>query len=332
MFIDFLLFKNKNILLILLLIISLASGFLLTYVRYNNQSILLSQFSLTKTGNLITFISILIISFFIIYNIISKDKFHIFSLFILLFISISGLISLAISIGFSDKDYKLTFSLTFLLCYVFVMISLITITFSRSKMLHIFNNIGILIVVALIGFALNIYQIYNFKDDSEIYAQGNRKADAGVILGAAVWGGNRPSPVLRERINKGFELYQKKIIQRFILTGGGSPNELTEAEVERNELKKYGVDEKNLIVEAKSNSTIEQIHFVRDKHYKKNNWTRIILISDNFHLFRTSEICKFNGMNVDCIASDTPLSTESLINFSIKESVAVLFFWLFGIG
>jgi vancomycin permeability regulator SanA len=199
-------------------------------------------------------------------------------------------------------------------------------------MLHIFNNIGILLIVALTGFLLNIYQVYNFKDDSEIYANGGRKADAGVILGAAVWGGNRPSPVLRERINKGFELYQKKIVQKLILTGGGSPNELTEAEVEKNELKKYGVDEKNLIVEVKSNSTIEQIHFVRDKYYRKHNWSRIILISDNFHLFRTTEICKFNNMNVDCFASDTPLSTESQINFSIKESIAVLFFWMFGIG
>jgi vancomycin permeability regulator SanA len=328
------LFKNKNILLILLLTVSLVSGYLLTYVRYSNQNLLLSGFSLAKTGNLMTVISLVVIIFFIIYNIISKAKFHIPSLFILLCILLLGLIFLIISVGFSDKDYKITFSLIFFLCYIFLLISLITITFSRSKMLHIFNNIGFLLVVALIGFMINVYQVYNFKDDSRNYLvmTGGKKADAGVILGAAVWGGNRPSPVLRERINKGYELYQKKIIQKFILTGGGSPNELTEAEVEKNELKKYGVDEKNLIVEVKSNSTIEQIHFVRDKYYKKYNWNKIILISDNFHLFRTSEICKFNNMNVDCIASDTPLSTESLINFSIKESIAVLFFWMFGIG
>ena len=326
-------FKNKNILLILLLIVSLISGYLLTYLRYSNQNLSINGFSLVKTGNLLTVISLVIVTGFIIYNIFSKAKFKVLSLFILLCILIAGLFSLAISTTFSDKDYKIAFSLTFLVCYIYFIISIITITFSRSKMLHIFNNIGILLIVALTGFVINIYQVYNFKDDSESYLSATgKKADAGVILGAAVWGGNRPSPVLRERINKGFELYQKKIVQKFILTGGGSPNELTEAEVEKNELKKYGVDEKNLIVEVKSNSTIEQIHFVRDKYYKKNNWNKIILISDNFHLFRTSEICKFNNMNVDCVASDTPLSTESLINFSIKESIAVLFFWIFGIG
>ena len=189
-----------------------------------------------------------------------------------------------------------------------------------------------MLVLALAGFLINIYQIYSYKDDSVSYTFGIKKADAGVVLGAAVWGGNRPSPVLRERINKGFEIYQKKIVPKLILTGGGSPNEMTEAEVAKNELKKYGVDEKNLIVEVKSNSTIEQIHFVRDKYYRRFNWNKIILISDNFHLFRTTEICRFNNMNVDCIASDTPLSTEGVINYCIKESAAVLFFWIFGIG
>lgn len=318
----------------MLLIISFVSGYWLTYLRYSNQNLLLSGFSFFKTGNLLTAISVLLFGGFVIFNIFSKSRFHILSLIILLCISLAGLGFLFLSSVFSDKDYKIVFSLTFLISFVYTLISIITITFSRSKMLHVFNNIGILLIVALAGFIFNIYRIYSFKDDSDIYLQvaGGKKADAGVILGAAVWGGNRPSPVLRERINKGYELYQKKIVQKFILTGGGSPNELTEAEVEKNELKKYGVDEKNLIVEDKSNSTIEQIHFVRDKYYKKNNWNKIILISDNFHLFRTSEICKFNNMNVDCIASDTPLSAESLINFSIKESFAVLFFWIFGIG
>ena len=77
---------------------------------------------------------------------------------------------------------------------------------------------------------------------------------------------------------------------------------------------------------------MEQIWFVRNNLFKKNNWSKIIIISDNFHLFRASEICKFNDINVDCIATETPLSTEGGINFCIKESFAVLFFWLFGIG
>lgn len=324
--------KSKNVIIFFTFLVSLISFFLLTYTRYYNQNILVSSFNLFKTGNMIAVIYFTILFVLLIINIFSKSKFKTTSLVELLVISIIGFVFLLVSNLMGDKDYKIYAAIISLLCYGFLFTSYITITFSRSKMLHIFNNTGLLVVIALAGFTINLSQIYYYKDDSESYTNGNKKADAGVILGAAVWGGNRPSPVLRERINKGFEIYQKKIVPKLVLTGGGSPNEMTESEVARNELKKYGVDEKNLIVEVKSNSTIEQIHYVRDKCYRRYNWNKIILISDNFHLFRSSEICKFNNMNVDCIASDTPLSTESVINFCIKESIALLFFWIFGIG
>ena len=85
---------------------------------------------------------------------------------------------------------------------------------------------------------------------------------------------------------------------------------MTEAEVSKNALIKYGVDSQNLIVENESNSTVEQIHFVRDKLYKKRNWKKIVIISDNFHLMRSKEICSFNDIKADCIATDKSYSTE----------------------
>lgn len=107
---------------------------------------------------------------------------------------------------------------------------------------------------------------------------------------------------------------------------------MTEAEVSKNELLKKGVPERNIFIENKSNSTLEQIQYLNINLYKKNNWKEIVIISDNFHLLRTKQICKFFGINAYTVASDTPLSTESSFNFCIKESFAVILFWLFGIG
>ncbi|MDQ3194606.1 MAG: YdcF family protein, partial [Bacteroidota bacterium] len=109
------------------------------------------------------------------------------------------------------------------------------------------------------------------------------------------------------------------------------PNELTEGEVSKNVLLKYGVAPEDLILENSSGSTIEQVHFVRDNLYKVNNWKKIILISDNFHLMRAAEISEFNNMNADCISSDLELSAEGTISFCLKESFALLIFWMFGI-
>jgi uncharacterized SAM-binding protein YcdF (DUF218 family) len=107
---------------------------------------------------------------------------------------------------------------------------------------------------------------------------------------------------------------------------------MTEAEVAKAELVKRGVSEKNIFVENRSNSTLEQIAFLRRNLYGKNNWKEIVLITDNFHLLRPKQMCTFFGIRAGTVASDTPLSAESAFSYSLKESFAVILFWLFGIG
>jgi vancomycin permeability regulator SanA len=197
---------------------------------------------------------------------------------------------------------------------------------------YFFRGIWLTLLIILIGYSTIFMFAYNYKDDYGLLTENYKSVETGTVLGAAVWGGNRPSPVLRERINKGYELYSKGIIKRIILTGGGSPGEMTEAEVSKRELLKKGVNEKNIVVENKSNSTLEQITYLNENFYRKNNWKETVIISDNFHLLRTKQICRFFGINAYTVSSDTPLSTESNFNYCIKESFAVILFWLFGIG
>ena len=223
------------------------------------------------------------------------------------------------------------YSATLLLNTIITSASIVILT-SRLKKLYVFRTIWLNLFLVPILILIVFFKVYTFKDDAEKYSNPENKADAGVILGAAVWGGNRPSPVLRERINKGFEIYDRKNVRRLVLTGGGSPNEMTEGDVAKNELIKYGVDPKNLFVENSSNSTMEQILYVREFLYKTMNWKKIILISDNYHLYRSKEICLFNEMSADAISSDTPLSTEGGVMFCIKESFALIVFWFFGMG
>lgn len=325
-------FKTKNFILFFIAIAAVFSEFLLVNARYSNQSMVLDEFSVFKTGNLISGGMTLILIVFVLLNIFSNSKYRKGVLLALLIVEVISVTLILISYTVSDKDYKVILYVSYFTFKVFILVSSVLVYFSASKKLHVFNSFGYILLFFVIIFLTTIYFVYNFSDNADNYKSGKKKADAGVILGAAVWGGNRPSPVLRERINKGFEIYEKKYVPKLILTGGGSPNELTEAEVQKNELIKYGVDPRNLFVEAKSNSTNEQIQFVKTKYYKKFNYQKIILISDNFHLFRATEMCKFNNINADAFSSDTPLSTESYINFCIKESFAVLIFWLFGIG
>jgi vancomycin permeability regulator SanA len=305
----------------------------------------MKNFEILYTGNLFWF-TIFLISIVAIINIFLQmkrvDEFALKLLFIFSVLAfITSLVSILIPEGSSPagssipvlpKGIKSIALCVFGLIYIFLTVSLCVVSFSVLMKLYIFRSIWITLLIVITGFAVVFLFAYNYKDDYRILIENKKRVDAGTVLGAAVWGGNRPSPVLRERINKGYELYSYGIIKYIILTGGGSPGEMTEADVSKKELLKKGVEERNIFVENKSNSTLEQIYYLSSNLYKKNNWKEIVIISDNFHLLRTKQICRFFGINAYTVASDTPLSTESNFNFCVKESFAVILFWLFGIG
>ncbi|MFZ1322730.1 MAG: YdcF family protein [Ignavibacteria bacterium] len=284
-----------------------------------------------KTGNILSIIFFFILAFTILINLIVWKNPGNLILDFLLAISICGILCLNFSIFYFQKDLRIILSSIYLVINLILLSSMLGVLFSTKKDFSILKTIFIFLFIFIGGLSVIFFSIYNYQDDESKYAGGDIKADAEAILGAAVWGGNRPSPVLKDRIDKGFEIYMKGFTPKIIITGGGSPNELTEGEVSKNVLIKYGVPEENLILESESSSTIEQIHFIRDSLYHKLNWKRIIIISDNFHLKRASEICSFNNMNADCISSDKVLTPEGSALFCLKESLALIVFWMVGI-
>jgi vancomycin permeability regulator SanA len=307
-----------------------------------------SLYDITYTGNLI-WIVILVISSVSLINIllkidrVSESALRVLSLETVLLLV---LLFLTFLIPGSDEVDKFTgsyFQLSlkgsitiilslFAIAKIFLVISYSVISFSALKKYYVFRSIWLTILIIITGVTSLFFSIYYYSDEYETLLKENRKLDGGVILGAAVWGGNRPSPVLRERINKGYELYKNGIITYFVLTGGGSPGEMTEADVAKAELLKKGVIEKNIFAENRSNSTLEQITYLNKNLYRKNNWKEIVLITDNFHLLRAKQMCVFFKIKANTVASDTPLSAESTFSYSLKESFAVILFWLFGIG
>lgn len=154
--------------------------------------------------------------------------------------------------------------------------------------------------------------------------------DAAVILGAAVWSGDKPSPVFRERIEKGYELLSADIVEFLVLTGGNAPNELTEAEVAKRSLLSMGAEPTRIVLEERTSSTVEQVLFVRDE-LKKQGWKSFLIVSDQFHLKRALEICDFNDVDAQGIASESPLGPTTLVAYHLRESAALILYWMFGL-
>jgi vancomycin permeability regulator SanA len=159
-------------------------------------------------------------------------------------------------------------------------------------------------------------------------------ADAGVVLGAAVWSGrglgDRPSPALKERIDVGYDLLTKAAIPRLVVTGASAPGELAEAEVAKKDLVKRGIDPSQIIEETNSHTTLDQVRYIHDYLEGRQNWSRFVIISDQYHLARVVEMCHFNGVHAIGSPSRIRQPVLDLLYYRIRESVALVEYWLLG--
>ncbi len=121
-------------------------------------------------------------------------------------------------------------------------------------------------------------------------------SDAIVVFGAAEWDG-RPSPVLRARLDHALTLYRHGIAPLVITLGGNGGDAYSEGGVGRSYLESRGVPDSAMIAETESRSTLESSRRVA-VIARTNNLRRLVIVSDNTHLFRIHEICAANGLNV----------------------------------
>ncbi len=183
---------------------------------------------------------------------------------------------------------------------------------------------GILIAAMLIG---AFFVSSNYHEDSSVYT-GENQYDFAVILGAAVVKKNKPSAMLKGRIAKGIELYRRGLVNRIICTGGNAPGEIPEAEAEKIMLIEHEIPERDILIEGKTSTTLEQILYLKNLNVPQKNF---LIVSDAFHLARINEMCKFIGVQGVPVASGLKISSGKLFYYKLRESVALLLFRLFGI-
>jgi uncharacterized SAM-binding protein YcdF (DUF218 family) len=155
-----------------------------------------------------------------------------------------------------------------------------------------------LIVPALLVVVLVALRIYTFGNNVV-----DVKADAAIVLGAAVWG-NEVSPVFRERINHAVELYRSGKVRKIIFTGGqGNKDELTESAAARRYAIDNGVPEKDILVEQRSHTTYENV--VNAKQLADaNGLKKVLIVSDPMHMKRA--VAMASDIGLEAYPSPTP--------------------------
>ncbi|HEY1805717.1 MAG TPA: YdcF family protein [Terracidiphilus sp.] len=121
-------------------------------------------------------------------------------------------------------------------------------------------------------------------------------ADAIGVLGAAEYDG-RPSPVYRARLDHALELYHRGIAPLIITLGGPGGDQYTEGSVGAGYLISKGVPEQAIIAETESRNTEESARRIAVIAHV-NGLHRLVVVSDDTHMFRIHAICAAEGLDV----------------------------------
>ena len=121
-------------------------------------------------------------------------------------------------------------------------------------------------------------------------------ADAIAVFGAAEYDG-RPSPVFRARLDHAAALYNRGIAPLIIALGGDGGDQFSEGGVGREYLMSVGIPESAIIAETESRSTAEAARRLA-AIARTNRFRRLVVVSDDTHLFRIHAICAANGLDV----------------------------------
>ena len=141
-------------------------------------------------------------------------------------------------------------------------------------------------IVLFICFTSICYSFYTAMS-IHLYSKVNHltKADAAIVLGAAVWG-DEPSPVFRERINHGIWLYKNDYVEKIIFTGGnGGREEPAESRVAKDYAENNLVPDHDILIEAKSKITQENLLYAKEIAIDKGI-SSFLIVSDPLHMKR----------------------------------------------
>jgi uncharacterized SAM-binding protein YcdF (DUF218 family) len=103
--------------------------------------------------------------------------------------------------------------------------------------------------------------------------------------------------VYKARLDHAAALFNHGIAPLIVALGGDGGDEYSEGGVGRDYLMSVGIPESSIIAETKSRSTVEAARRLATIA-RTNQFRRIVVVSDDTHLFRIHAICAANGLDV----------------------------------
>lgn len=181
-------------------------------------------------------------------------------------------------------------------------------------------KIGLIIIfiVAVLVLSINFYVILSTKKqilkDSEY--SNLKDIDCILVLGAGVWG-DRPSPMLEDRLNTAIMLYEEGIASKIIMSGDHGREDYDEVNIMKEYAIKKGIPSEDIFMDHAGFSTYDSIYRAKEIFEAEN----ILIVTQEYHLYRALHIANSLDINAYGVNSD-PRKYAGQVYREIREMIA----------
>ena len=176
----------------------------------------------------------------------------------------------------------------------------------------------IAVIIGLIVLGINFYVKASTKD--QIIENGDysnlKDIDCIIILGAGIWG-DRPSPMLEDRLLQGIELYKSNVSSKIIMSGDHGREEYDEVNVMKQYAIDNGVPSEDIFMDHAGFSSYESIYRAKEIFGAK----RIVIVTQKYHLYRALHIANSLGVEAYGVGAD-PRQYVGAMYREIREILA----------
>ena len=119
------------------------------------------------------------------------------------------------------------------------------------------------------------------------------------VLGAGIWG-DKPSPMLEDRLKEAVSLYNQNISSKIIMSGDHGKADYDEVNIMKEYAIEQGVASEDIFMDHAGFSTYESMY--RAKEVFEAN--KIVIVTQKYHLYRALYIAKQLGIEAYGVNSD----------------------------
>lgn len=159
----------------------------------------------------------------------------------------------------------------------------------------------VLIIIILIILAINCYVKVSTKE--QIIEDNNysdlKNIDCIIVLGAGIWG-DKPSPMLEDRLLQAIELYKNNVSSKIIMSGDHGREDYDEVNTMKEFAIEKGIPSEDIFMDHAGFSSYESIYRAKEIFGAK----KVIIVTQKYHLFRALYIANQLGLETYGVGAD----------------------------